>query len=145
MLILGSLFQGLLATGFVGFCLLLCLIILIQKPRGGGLSGAFGGAGGGQVFGGKSGDILTWITVGFFLVFLIVGMSLVIVTRNEARGLGVQTTPEIQPATPVDKEEPGGATGTESPNPEGARESGEPPTPQPPPVEEPTQPGTENP
>lgn len=83
---IASFLQGLLATLFVVFCLLLCLFILIQKPRGGGLSGAFGGAGGGsQMFGGKSGDILTWITVSFFVGFLVVGMALVVVTRNEAR------------------------------------------------------------
>ena len=85
-LTLGGFLQGFLATIFVVLCLLLSLIILIQKPRGGGLSGAFGGAGGGgQMFGGKSGDVLTWITVSFFVLFLLVGMGLVVTTRSEAR------------------------------------------------------------
>jgi len=41
-------------------------IILVQRPQGGGLAGAFGGAGGGStesVFGGRVGDALTIITV----------------------------------------------------------------------------------
>jgi len=77
---------GLLAVLFVGVCALMTLIILIQKPKGGGLSGAFGGAGGGSsaVFGAKTGDILTWITVGFFCAFLVLGVMLVYATRSDA-------------------------------------------------------------
>lgn len=61
---------------FVG--LVMMLVILIQKPKGGGLSGAFGGAGGSStaVFGSKVGDVLTWFTVGSFVIFLVLGMGL---------------------------------------------------------------------
>ncbi|MDD5459302.1 MAG: preprotein translocase subunit SecG, partial [Phycisphaerae bacterium] len=56
--------------------LVLILIILIQKGRGGGLSGAFGGGGmASSVLGTKTGDFLTWATiclVGLFFVLLIV-------------------------------------------------------------------------
>jgi preprotein translocase subunit SecG len=52
------------------FCaLILILVILIQKGRGGGLSGAFGGMGGG-ILGTKTGDFLTWVTVGLVCAFL---------------------------------------------------------------------------
>lgn len=53
-------------------CLFMMLVILIQKPKGGGLSGAFGGAGGSAqaAFGAKTGDLLTTITIGCFVVFL---------------------------------------------------------------------------
>ncbi|MBX3373580.1 MAG: preprotein translocase subunit SecG [Phycisphaeraceae bacterium] len=50
----------------------LVLIVLVQRPQGGGLAGAFGGAGGGgtdSVFGGRVGDALTWATVVAFCVF----------------------------------------------------------------------------
>ena len=49
------------------------LIILVQRPSGGGLAGAFGGAGGSgsdTVFGGRVGDALTWATVGAFVLYL---------------------------------------------------------------------------
>ncbi len=39
------------------------LVILLQRGRGGGLAGAFGGAGGQSAFGTKAGDVFTWITV----------------------------------------------------------------------------------
>jgi preprotein translocase subunit SecG len=52
--------------------LLLIFIILLQRGRGGGLAGAFGGAGGQSALGTKAGDVFTKITVGLavFWVFL---------------------------------------------------------------------------
>jgi len=41
----------------------LILLILVQRGRGGGLVGAFGGAGGQSAFGAKAGDLFTRITV----------------------------------------------------------------------------------
>lgn len=45
---------------FVG--LLLMIVILLQRGRGGGLAGAFGGAGGQSAFGTRAGDVFTKIT-----------------------------------------------------------------------------------
>ena len=44
--------------------LFLILLVLIQRGRGGGLAGAFGGAGGQSAFGTKAGDVFTKITIG---------------------------------------------------------------------------------
>ena len=67
-----------LAIFFFLVCVLMMLVILIQRPKGGGLAGAFGGVGGGQqsAFGAKVGDVLTWVTVGFFVFFLLLAMGL---------------------------------------------------------------------
>ncbi|MEZ6139925.1 MAG: preprotein translocase subunit SecG [Zavarzinella sp.] len=43
--------------------LLLLLTVLIQRGKGGGLIGAFGGAGGSSPFGSKAGDAFTKITL----------------------------------------------------------------------------------
>ena len=43
--------------------LFLIALVLIQRGRGGGLAGAFGGAGGQSAFGTKAGDLFTRITV----------------------------------------------------------------------------------
>lgn len=51
-------------------CFLLIFIVMLQKGRGGGLSGAFGGAGGHSAFGSKTGDVFTWITGGLVLLFI---------------------------------------------------------------------------
>jgi preprotein translocase subunit SecG len=64
---------------WVIICLALVFIIMIQKGKGGGLSAAFGGASGtSSLFGAKTGDALTWITIGIagFFLFLSVIMGL---------------------------------------------------------------------
>lgn len=43
--------------------LFLILLVLVQRGRGGGLSGAFGGMGGQSAFGAKAGDTFTRVTV----------------------------------------------------------------------------------
>ncbi len=64
---------------FLFICVFLILIVLIQRPQGGGLGGAFGGgaAGSGQTaFGSRTGDVLTWATIGIFVIFLTLGALL---------------------------------------------------------------------
>lgn len=61
---------------FIIVCLLLIVIILLQRGRGGGLSGAFGGAGAHTAFGTKTGDVFTWITVGFTVLFILLAVVL---------------------------------------------------------------------
>ena len=58
----------------IGVCGLLMLVILIQRGRGSGLAGAFGGAGGSSAFGAKTGDVLTWITIVVTAVFLLLAV-----------------------------------------------------------------------
>src|SRR6478672_794175 len=62
-------------TLFLFVCIFLILLVLIQKGRGGGLAGAFGGAGGNTAFGSKTGDVLTWATSILFGVFLLLAVA----------------------------------------------------------------------
>jgi preprotein translocase subunit SecG len=57
-------------------------IILIQRGKGGGLAGAFGGVGGSSAFGTKAGDVFTKITVGLAIGWIILLMMMVILTNN---------------------------------------------------------------
>ena len=68
------------------------LVILIQKPRGGGLSGAFGGAGGSAqaAFGAKTGDVLTWFTVVCFAAFLMLAIGLTWAIQPEYKTTATQ-------------------------------------------------------
>ncbi len=64
---------------FIVVAVAMILIILVQRPAGGGLAGAFGGAGGGGtegVFGGRVGDALTVMTVVAFTVYLTLALVL---------------------------------------------------------------------
>lgn len=78
-----------LSVAFSFVCLFLMLVILIQKPKGGGLSGAFGGSGGSAqaAFGAKTGDVLTWFTVVCFALFLFLAMGLTWATRLPHRAM----------------------------------------------------------
>ena len=83
------------------------LIILVQRPQGGGLASAFGGAGGGgtdTVFGGRVGDALTIMTVVAFILFLglAVALNLVDSSALTANTSALDTTTLVTPDTTVD-------------------------------------------
>ena len=54
--------------------LLLMLIVLIQRGKGGGLAGAFGGAGGSSPFGSRAADAFVKITLYLAAVWVLVIM-----------------------------------------------------------------------
>jgi preprotein translocase subunit SecG len=64
--------------------LFLILLVLIQRGKGGGLSGAFGGAGGSSAFGSRAGDMFTRITIGVAGVWILLTMIQVVVIQYEA-------------------------------------------------------------
>ncbi|MCS6850142.1 MAG: preprotein translocase subunit SecG [Gemmataceae bacterium] len=51
--------------------LFLILLVLIQRGKGGGLAGAFGGAGGSSPFGSRAGDTFTRFTINVALVWFL--------------------------------------------------------------------------
>ena len=63
-------YHSILATLFALLAVFLMGVILLQRGKGVGLSGAFGGAGGHTAFGAKTGDVLTWATVVIAFVLL---------------------------------------------------------------------------
>jgi preprotein translocase subunit SecG len=89
---------GILIALFLFVCLLMILVVLIQRPAGGGLSGAFGsGAGSGQTaFGAKTGDALTIATVAVFFIYLLFAVGL----NYAARPGGIAAAPAAVPALP---------------------------------------------
>lgn len=91
---------------FILLSILLVLIVLIQKGRGGGLSGAFGGAGGHTAFGSKTGDVLTWATSIIFGVFVLLAVALNLLSTHrenqrikDLQAPPAQQTPAQQPPT----------------------------------------------
>ncbi len=84
--------------------LFLILLILIQRGRGGGLSGAFGGAGGQSAFGAKAGDTFTKITVvasSFWIILCIAGAMML---RTDEQGLMSRSTNTVPATIPLDSE-----------------------------------------
>jgi preprotein translocase subunit SecG len=52
----------------------LILLVLIQRGKGGGLAGAFGGTGGSSAFGSRAGDTFTRITIYVAAIWLLLIM-----------------------------------------------------------------------
>ena len=65
-----SLIMKMVAVLFVICSVVLILMVLIQKGRGGGLSAALGGGMASGILGSKTGDFLTWVTIVLVSVFL---------------------------------------------------------------------------
>jgi len=85
---------------FVVVSIAMILIVLIQRPQGGGLSGAFGAGGPGAsqtAFGAKTGDVLTLVTVGIFVAFLAVSIVLVLLTQARYSATAVTRVPPRDP------------------------------------------------
>jgi preprotein translocase subunit SecG len=57
--------------------LFLIVLVLIQKGKGGGLAGAFGGMGGQSAFGTKAGDMFTKITIGVAAFWILLCIAMV--------------------------------------------------------------------
>jgi preprotein translocase subunit SecG len=64
-------------------------LVLIQRGKGGGLAGAFGGVGGSSPFGSKAGDTFTRITIvvaGFWILLIMAQVKVMnfVATQEEA-------------------------------------------------------------
>jgi preprotein translocase subunit SecG len=64
--------------------LFLILIVLIQRGKGGGLAGAFGGAGGSSAFGSRAGDTFTKVTITVAAVWVLLIMLMVKIVQPPA-------------------------------------------------------------
>lgn len=76
-------------VGIMSFLLLLIslfiiLLVLIQRGRGGGLAGAFGGMGGQSAFGTRAGDTFTKVTIVLAVVWVLTAGTLGIMMRGQA-------------------------------------------------------------
>lgn len=82
----------------------LILLILVQRGRGGGLTGALGGMGGQSAFGTKAGDLFTRITIITAAIWVLLSMAAlkVLNQRSASGGLtsqrGTSTLPTTAPA-----------------------------------------------
>lgn len=96
--------------------LFLILLVLVQRGRGGGLSGALGGMGGQSAFGTKAGDLFTRITIVVATFWILLCMAAILILNRQPRSnLGPRSeTAEFQSVNTgrtggTDKVQPGGA------------------------------------
>ncbi len=91
----------------------LIVLILVQRGRGGGLTGALGGMGGQSAFGTKAGDVFTRITVvvaAVWILLCVVSVKLYSSAENQFKQTGenaqqnTQTEDGLQPPPPINDE-----------------------------------------
>jgi preprotein translocase subunit SecG len=127
----GLLFLGLL-TAFASVFMM--MLILVQRGKGGGLTGALGGMGGQSAFGSKAGDLFTRITVITAIVWITLCMLTIArynppprraaaqppdsVSTNESE-TGANTTISGEPNAPLDLKTNLGAVPIDIPPPSG--------------------------
>lgn len=103
-------FMDLLAVLFVISCIILILIILVQKGKGGGLSSAFGGGMASGLLGSKTGDFLTWVTIVFVGIMLTLAVVLAKYYKPAPTGIpgasASTTAPPETPSTPTQETVP---------------------------------------
>jgi len=102
--------MNVVAILFVLVSVVLTLLVLIQKGRGGGLSAAFGGGMASGLLGSKTGDFLTWATITVVAVFLVLAVVLARFYRPSVSEYGGAAPSTSQPATKGTPAQPSGGT-----------------------------------
>jgi preprotein translocase subunit SecG len=113
-----SFIMNVIAILFFVCAVVLILVVLIQKGRGGGLSAALGGGMASGILGSKTGDFLTWVTVVVVCAFLTLAVVMAKFYKPSVRDFGegpARSAPiqQEQPATelPTSAEDAGAAAG----------------------------------
>ncbi|MFH1371122.1 MAG: preprotein translocase subunit SecG [Planctomycetota bacterium] len=94
-LLAAGLVMSVIAVLFLLCSIILTLVVLIQKGKGGGLSSAFAGGMASGILGSKTGDVLTWITIGVVGLFLLTALVLDKWWRPTMSGPAAQTPAPI--------------------------------------------------
>jgi preprotein translocase subunit SecG len=85
---------------FLMTSVILTLLVLIQRGRGGGLAGAFGGAGGSSAFGTKTADVFTKATAVIGGIFFLLAILTAFAMHEQPAATGPGTEAEA-PAAPA--------------------------------------------
>jgi preprotein translocase subunit SecG len=94
-----SFIMKIVAAIFIFSAAALILVILIQKGKGGGLSGAFGGGMAAGLLGSKTGDFLTWVTISLVGIFLALAVLMTKFYKPTVSDFGDKTATQQQPIT----------------------------------------------
>jgi preprotein translocase subunit SecG len=136
--------MSLLAAGFFHYlfaismsliAVFLILLVLVQRGRGGGLAGAFGGLGGQSAFGAKAGDLFTRITMVAAFLWIALCMTAIRVLNAPSSRFGGQSS-GVSTSAPAEQDgaapaEQGSSDSSSGGAPSGGTESGGTDTPAP--------------
>ena len=92
-----SWWSTLLNTLVLIISIVLIFLVLIQRGKGGGLAGAFGGAGGSSAFGSRAGDLFTRVTIILAAVWILLIMIHVKVVQYTKESAGSEAVVPMEP------------------------------------------------
>ena len=81
------------------------MLILVQRGKGGGLTGALGGMGGQSAFGAKAGDVFTRITVVTAIIWITLCMITIAAFNPPPSNAGLNSRDEVTTMSSGDEEE----------------------------------------
>jgi preprotein translocase subunit SecG len=113
--------EFLLKFFLIASAIIVIILVMLQKGKGGGLAGALGGMGGQSAFGTKAGDLFTKITVGVASFWIVISIFAAIYAPHLSGG-GFNLTPSANAQQSPGPETP--APGTSTENGAGKTESG---------------------
>lgn len=117
-----SFIMKIIAALFLICSVVLILVILIQKGKGGGLSTALAGGVASGLLGSKTGDFLTWLTITVVGVFLMLAVLMVKFYKPQVSEFGAP--PPARQEQPVQQPAQGGPEQPLSPGEKPAASSG---------------------
>ena len=88
-------FNGFLTILLILTSIFMILLILIQRGKGGGLAGAFGGMGGSSAFGTRAGDVFTKITIFTAILWFLLNMVLVYSMNHKPKSAFADDKPRV--------------------------------------------------
>src|SRR5881394_2780785 len=94
-------------AGLSFLSIFLILVILVQRGRGGGLTGALGGMGGQSAFGTKAGDLFTRITIVVAAIWVILSMASLKILNNYSTTANLNPSERGRPTSTAPKTEGG--------------------------------------
>lgn len=103
---------GFLTVVYFITCAVLIIVVLMQEPKGGGLSSAFGGSGLDTAFGASIGRKMSSFTVYLAVFFMVLTIVLAVLARSDTEtetveGLGQPAAPAAPTGEPGDGAKPG--------------------------------------
>ncbi|RMF43273.1 MAG: preprotein translocase subunit SecG [Planctomycetota bacterium] len=102
-MLLGSVAQYFFGISIFVLSLFLILLVLVQRGRGGGLTGALGGPGGQSAFGTRAGDVFTRVTIVVATIWIFLCAASVIFLRSRGRP-SLNAAPSLPVLTSPDEE-----------------------------------------
>ncbi len=81
-------------------CLILIVVVLLQRGKGAEIGAVFGGGGGGTMFGARgAGNFLTRLTSGAAVIFMLTSLTLAYFSREDSRSTLFEDNPAAEQST----------------------------------------------